>query len=123
MTAEGKTPKTLVEEMVPLLDGRDVSNENKLRIIALYILYREGVPTEDLRRLFQHSRLTQKEQDAITALALLGARTSRQSGDRDRGKKLKQKNNPDEEYELSRYRPLVHTMLEVRRGVCALTVS
>jgi syntaxin-binding protein 1 len=24
VTAEGKTPKTLVEEMVPLLDSRDV---------------------------------------------------------------------------------------------------
>jgi len=24
MTAEGKTPKTLVEEMVPLLDNREV---------------------------------------------------------------------------------------------------
>ncbi|KZV96352.1 Sec1-like snare protein [Exidia glandulosa HHB12029] len=112
VTAENKTPKTLVEEMVPLLDGRDVSNANKLRVMALYILYREGVPTEDLRRLFQHARLTQKEQDAITALGLLGARLTRQPGDRDRGKKLKQKNSTDDEYELSRYRPLVHTMLE-----------
>ena len=25
LTAEGKTPKTLVEEMVPLLDSRDVT--------------------------------------------------------------------------------------------------
>lgn len=112
VTAEGKTPKTLVEEMVPLLDGDGVTSMNKVRVIALYILYRDGVPPEDLRRLFQHARLSQKEQDAVNALAMLGARLTRQTGDRDRSKKLKQKNNPEEEYELSRYRPLVHTMLE-----------
>ncbi|KAH7097732.1 ras opposite [Auriculariales sp. MPI-PUGE-AT-0066] len=112
VTSEGKTPRTLVDEMVPLLDGQDVSNENKLRIIALYVMYRDGVPAEDLRRLYQHARLTQKEQDALNALAHLGLRLNRQPGDRDRGKKLKQKNNAEDEYELSRYKPLVHTMLE-----------
>lgn len=89
-------------------------NTNKLRIIALYIQYREGVPAEDLRRLFQHARLSQKEQDTISALALLGVRTTRVPGDRDVRKKIRQKVTSDEEYELSRYRPLIQTMLEVR---------
>ena len=112
VTAEGKAPRTLVDEMVPLLDGAGVTNENKLRLIALYVLFRDGVPAEDLRRLYQHAKLTQKEQDAINALALLGLRLNRQPGDRDRGKRLKQKVGTEDEYELSRYKPMVHTMLE-----------
>lgn len=77
VNAEGKTPKTLVEEMVPLLDDRYVSNRDKVRIIALYILYRDGVPDEDRRRLFQHARLTMAEQDAVNSLVHLGARILR----------------------------------------------
>lgn len=53
------------------------SNWNKVRIIALYIQYRDGVPDEDRRRLFQHARLTLVEQDAINALTYLGVRITR----------------------------------------------
>jgi syntaxin-binding protein 1 len=33
-TPEGQKPRTLVEEMVPLLDATDVSNADKVRVIA-----------------------------------------------------------------------------------------
>ncbi|EEB90258.1 hypothetical protein MPER_11554 [Moniliophthora perniciosa FA553] len=77
ITAEGKSPKHLVEEMVPLLDSRDVININKVRMVALYIQYREGVPDEDRRRLYQHARLSLAEQDAVNALTQFGVRISR----------------------------------------------
>lgn len=48
-----------------------------MRIIALYIQHREGVPDEDRRRLYQHARLTLAEQDAVNALVHLGVRISR----------------------------------------------
>lgn len=51
----------------------------KVRIIALYIQHREGVPDEDRRRLFQHARLSRADQDAINNLAYLGVRISRVS--------------------------------------------
>ncbi|EJF59045.1 Sec1-like protein [Dichomitus squalens LYAD-421 SS1] len=112
VTAEGKVPKTLVEEMVPLLDSRDVVNTNKVRIIALYIQHRDGVPDEDRRRLYQHARLTLAEQDAVNALVHLGVRISRVPGDKDTKKKIKQKPSNEEEYELSRYKPVLRTVLE-----------
>jgi len=112
LTAEGKTPKTLVEEMVPLLDARDVVNANKVRIIALYIQHREGVPDEDRRRLYQHARLSMAEQDAVNALVHLGVRISRGPTDKDVKKKIKQKQSNEEEYELSRFKPLLRTVLE-----------
>ncbi|KAK7056390.1 syntaxin binding protein 1 [Paramarasmius palmivorus] len=111
LTAEGKSPKHLVEEMVPLLDSRDVINMNKVRMVALYIQYREGVPDEDRRRLYQHARLSLAEQDAVNALTEFGVRISRASGDKDMKKKLKQK-PADDDYELSRYKPLLKTVIE-----------
>ncbi|ETW79215.1 hypothetical protein HETIRDRAFT_323546 [Heterobasidion irregulare TC 32-1] len=112
VTADGKSPKHLVEEMVPLLDSREVINANKVRIIALYIQYREGVPDEDRRRLYQHARLSLPEQDAVNALVHLGVRISRGPGDKDIKRKLKHKMSNEEEYELSRYKPLLRTVLE-----------
>lgn len=48
-----------------------------MRIIALYIQYRDGVPDEDRRRLYQHARLSLAEQDAVNALVYLGIRITR----------------------------------------------
>jgi syntaxin-binding protein 1 len=52
------------------------------------------------------------EQDAVNALVFLGVRISRGPGDRDTKRKLKAKPSTDEEYELSRYKPLLRTVLE-----------
>ncbi|KAE9398544.1 Sec1-like snare protein [Gymnopus androsaceus JB14] len=112
LTPEGKPPKQLVEEMVPILDSREVINANKVRIIALYIQFREGVPDEDRRRLYQHARLSLAEQDAVNALTQFGVRISRAPGDKDFKKKLKQKPSDDTEYDLSRYKPLIKTVIE-----------
>lgn len=49
----------------------------KVRVIALYIQFRDGVPDEDRRRLYQHARLTLAEQDAVNALVHLGVRIAR----------------------------------------------
>ncbi|KAL1762832.1 Sec1-like protein [Schizophyllum commune] len=112
LTAEGKTPKTLIEEMVPILDSRDVINLNKVRIIVLYIQYRDGVPEEDRRRLYQHARLSLAEIDAIKAIEKMGVKVGKEPGGRDTKKsKLKQKPT-DDDYDLSRFKPLLKTMLE-----------
>ncbi len=101
-----------------------------MRVIALYIQHRDGVPDEDRRRLYQHARLSLAEQDAVNALALLGVelagyalillhpskhchrRIYQGPNDRDIKKKIKQKPK-DDEYELSRFKPLLKTVIEV----------
>lgn len=47
---------------------------DKVRVIALYILFRDGVADEDRRRLFQHARLSITEQDSVNNLVHLGAK-------------------------------------------------
>jgi len=112
VTSEGKTPKTLVEEMVPLLDSRDVPPIDKARIIALYIQYREGVPEEDRRRLYQHAKLNIPERDAIDNLSLLGTRVTRGPNDKDIRRKIKPRLSSENEYDLSRHKPLLKTVIE-----------
>ncbi len=50
---------------------------NKVRVIALYIQHRDGVPEEDRRRLYQHARLAMAEQDAVNAMVHLGVKISK----------------------------------------------
>ena len=54
-------------------------NLNKVRMVALYVMYRDGVPDEDRRRLYQHARLRVAEQDAVNSLSHLGVRITRVS--------------------------------------------
>ena len=56
-----------------------LSSKDKVRIIALYIMFRDGVPDEDRRRLFEHARLSRSEQDAVNSLVHLGVRIARVS--------------------------------------------
>ena len=116
LTPEGQKPRTLVEEMVPLLDDRSVSNMDKVRIIALYIMYCDGVPDEDRKRLFQHARLGRYEMEAVDNLVHLGTQVVKDpssSGWDVFFKKGKRKQQPGEnEFELSRYQPLVKLMVE-----------
>ncbi|PWY97033.1 Sec1-like protein [Testicularia cyperi] len=116
LTPDGSKPKTLVEEMVPLLDDRNVSNMDKVRIIALYIMYCDGVPDEDRKRLFQHARLGRYEMDAVDNLVHLGTQVVKDPSSSSWDvffKKGKRKQQPGEnEYELSRYQPLVKLMIE-----------
>ncbi|KAF8309294.1 Sec1-like protein [Clavulina sp. PMI_390] len=114
LTAEGKAPKRIVEDMVTILAAPEVSSRDKVRIIALYIMFRDGVPEEDQRRLFQHARLSLPEQDAVKNLVRLGVRMNRASGDKDTKKpkfKSSKKDDEDEEYDLSRYKPALHHVL------------
>lgn len=76
--------------------------------------YREGVPEEDRRRLCQHARLKMAEIDALGSLAHLGVRVTRTPADKDIRRKLKAKPPADGEYDLSRYKPVLQTVLDVR---------
>ncbi|WFD22505.1 syntaxin binding protein 1 [Malassezia equina] len=120
-TPEGSRPKTLIEEMVPLLDNPTISGSDKVRIIALYILFCDGVQDEDRRRLFQHARLTGGEMAAVNNLVHLSARVVRETSAssldaifRKRRKTLAPRLPAagQAEYELSRFQPLIRTMME-----------
>ncbi|KAK4156544.1 protein transport protein sec1 [Chaetomidium leptoderma] len=120
-----KKPKNVLDQVVRLLDDPDVAPADRLRLIAAYALYRDGMIDKDLTRLLWHASL-QRSRDSqdltvIENLDLLGARPL---------KDLKEARQPlpplfpptakpaiqDDEYALSRFEPAVKQMLE---HVCA----
>lgn len=51
---------------------QDVSNFDKVRIIALYVMIKNGISEENLTKLFTHASLSPKDQDMVRNLSFLG---------------------------------------------------
>ena len=114
----------MADQVVRTLDEEAVTPSDRLRLIALYVLYRDGILPADLDKLIFHSQLPPPDGDVIRNLDLLGARVRRN---------LKEKREPlpplfppsttpppnAEEYALSRYKTAVQELLEdhVRGGL------
>ncbi|KAG4305501.1 hypothetical protein PORY_001057 [Pneumocystis oryctolagi] len=114
LTSTGKVPKTVLEEMVPLLDDSSFSKINKIRLIILYIIYNNGLFEGDLTKLSKHSNLSPKDITVLRNLDCLGIRVIKHLGETRSYRKpiLKTKNIDENSYELSRFIPLCKTLIE-----------
>lgn len=112
-----RKPKNLADQLVRLLDDESIVAEDRLRLIILYILYREGLIPEDVERLLSHSSLPPGDFELISNMELLGARTSKALKDSkpQHPPLFPRKTSPtveDEEYALSRFEPNLKLMLQ-----------
>ncbi|RUS20042.1 hypothetical protein BC937DRAFT_86503 [Endogone sp. FLAS-F59071] len=118
-TADGELPKTVVLDMVPLLDDPFVSPADKTRLLSLYIISKDnGLLEDDRRKLLEHARLDSQLREAINNLSLLDVKISkppRKPGEKSTKKKREKKKRGEEEevpYELSRYVPVIKKVME-----------
>ncbi|KAJ4301447.1 syntaxin binding protein 1 [Kalmusia sp. IMI 367209] len=113
---EFKKAKNMADQVIRTLDEDAVTPGDRLRLIAMYVLYRDGVLPVDLERLLLHAQLPPQDGAVVNNLDLLGARVTRA---------LKDKREPlpplfprktippnAEEYSLSRYEPVLKEVLE-----------
>ncbi|RKF73919.1 Protein transport protein sec1 [Golovinomyces cichoracearum] len=112
-----RRPKNIADELVRLLSDEQINLSDRRRLIMLYVIFRDGVILEDIKRLLCHAGLPPQNIDTVTNLDLLGAHTT---------KLLKESRttpqciftrktvptSEDEDYLLSRYEPVLKLMLE-----------
>ncbi|KAK0377201.1 Sec1 family protein, partial [Colletotrichum limetticola] len=118
-----RKPKNILDQVVRLLDDDAITPSDRLRLIILYVLYRDGVVMEDINRLLAHSGLPQGDGEIVVNLEMLGGHPVR-GGLKDvrpPQPPLFQKNTKaaeiSEEYSLSRFETAMQTMLdELCRG-------
>lgn len=112
-----KRPKGIADQVIRMLDEPDVIPSDRLRLLMLYVLYRDGILPADLLKLVAHAQLPPSDEAAVRNLEILGASTSRKLKDsRPRPPKLFEKKPPAgahaEEYLLSRYQPVLQDVIE-----------
>lgn len=108
-----------------MLDEEGITPPDRLRLLIMYILYRDGILPADLQKLLAHAQLPSTDETVVKNLELLGARTSRGLKDSRPGftPMFQPKPPPmttQEEYALSRYEPALQEMLE---GAAANTLT
>ncbi len=132
-----RKPRNILDQVARLLDDEAISNEDRLRLIMLYVLHRNGVIPEDVNRLLAHSSLPKSLFDTVVNLELLGGRpvrglkdpvqtpspvflpdaknsTSGQNynNNTNNNNNTNKNNSSEEEYSLSRFQPVLRTLLD-----------
>ncbi|XP_062457473.1 syntaxin-binding protein 2 [Rhea pennata] len=106
--AEGEKVKDPMKVMVPVLLDPAVDPYDKLRVILLYVLLKNGVSEENLAKLVQHANVPAAQQRVLPNFQLLGAPLTPGGG----RLRPEVRERPQATYELSRWSPAVKGVLE-----------
>jgi syntaxin-binding protein 1 len=112
-----KRPKNLADQVVRMLDEDSITPADRLRLVALYLLFKDGLLPSDIRLLCAHAKLPPQDEEVLRNLELLGARVYKGLKDlQQQAQPLFPRKPPPmsntEEYGLSRFETNVKLMLE-----------
>jgi len=103
--ADGKAVKNTITSLPPLLSDPDVTKEEKLRLLMIYVISQGGVKDQDRKRLMDLAKISVAEQKSIANLYHLGVQINKPKKAKKDTKKKKKQRREDVPFELSRYVP------------------
>ncbi|KAL1772786.1 syntaxin-binding protein 2 [Sigmodon hispidus] len=108
--AEGEKIKDAMKLIVPVLLDASVPPYDKIRVLLLYILLRNGVSEENLAKLIQHANV-QAYSNLIRNLEQLGGTVTNSAGS-GTCSRLERRERMEPTYQLSRWSPVIKDVME-----------
>lgn len=108
--AEGEKIKDTMKLIVPVLLDASVPPYDKIRVLLLYILLRNGVSEENLAKLIQHANV-QSYSNLIRNLEQLGGTVTNSAGS-GTSSRLERRERMEPTYQLSRWSPVIKDVME-----------
>nr|XP_045006069.1 syntaxin-binding protein 2 isoform X3 [Jaculus jaculus] len=108
--AEGEKIKDAMKLIVPVLLDATVPPYDKIRVLLLYILLRNGVSEENLAKLIQHANV-QAYSSLIRNLEQLGSTVTNPGGSTT-SSRLERRERTESTYQLSRWSPVIKDIME-----------
>jgi syntaxin-binding protein 1 len=113
--AEHKSVKNVISRLPPILSDANVSKEDKMRLLIIYIISQEGIKDQDRKRLMELAKISLQEQATIANISCLGVTLNKGAKGKSKKESKKKKNKrhgDDVPFELSRYVPTLASILE-----------
>ena len=97
----------------PILFNQSFSVEDKIRVVLLLILCKNGISEENLNRLLQHANIPQQDKCIITNLSQLGVTITTDGGRTKKTYQMPRKQRITEQtYQMSRWTPIIKDIME-----------
>lgn len=114
--ANGEKIKDQMKSIVPLLLDNDIKEKDKLRLIMLFLLHKNGITEENLQKLLNHAIIPEEHKTTIMNLQNLGLQIindpSKQSNSRRKNIPQNRKEKDGVVFQLSRWTPYVKDIME-----------
>lgn len=112
MDADGERVKDPMKLMVPLLIDPAVKTEDRLRLILLYIISKNGITDENLNKLLQHANIPMSEKETLTNASLLGLNIIIDQGRKRVWVPNRRERINEQVYQSSRWVPVIKDIME-----------
>ncbi|KAI8429639.1 hypothetical protein MSG28_000223 [Choristoneura fumiferana] len=110
--AEGEKIKDHMRSIVPVLLDQSVDNNNKMRIIALYIMSKNGISEENLNKLVSHAQLEASDKQTLLNLANLGLNVVVDGNRKKQYQVTRKERITEQTYQMSRWTPVMKDIIE-----------